>query len=188
MSENRDPTDDLSPAALRLSELDPAAYDLIRRLASSLARRFGPKLTLRRTDIAHDALIRLMEAKRLQIRDRDHLIRITVATMKLVVLDHLRSRFSQKRDGVKVELSKADPLAPDAFIDELFYIAELSDRLALINPKAALAYDMVMFAGLTPTETARKLDISDGAVRHRLRYVAAWLKAQGWTGTRESDS
>ena len=82
-----------------LDRLTPLVYDELRRLARIQMRAERPDHTLQPTALAHEAYLRLADAK-LSLRDRNHFLSVAAGVMRRVLVDHARARDTAKRGGI----------------------------------------------------------------------------------------
>src|SRR5687768_1178658 len=77
--------------------LVPLVYEELRRLAAALLRRERAGHTLEPTALAHEAWLRLVDATRVDWRDRAQFLAIAARAMRQILVDHARRREAQKR-------------------------------------------------------------------------------------------
>ena len=99
--------------------------------------------------------------------------------MRHFVIDYLRAKMSQKREGARarVELDEerhpARAVDPDRAID----IERLLVRLTEQAPRKARVVELLVFGGMGFTEIAKQLDVSVMTVRRDWQFCRAWLCA-----------
>jgi RNA polymerase sigma factor (TIGR02999 family) len=160
--------------ALQQETLLREVYAGLRQLAARSLRGERREHTLRPTDLAHEAWLRLRECAG-PFRDRAHLLAIAALMMRRILVDHARARLAAKRDGVRVTLDvelAAD--LPDA-ADLLSLDAALS-ALQAQDARKAQVLQLHVFGGLSQPEIAELLEVSLGTVERDLRMARAFLK------------
>lgn len=153
-----------------------AIYPVLRAMAAKELR--GGRVTLRATEIVHEAYLRLCD-QRAGWEERTHFLAIAGQTIRRVVVDAARRREAEKRgaDQQHVELSLADAggeLAESPGLDWLLVDQEL-ERLSRRDPSAARILELRYFAGLTNDEIADYLQLGVATVVRHWQFGRAWL-------------
>lgn len=155
------------------SELLPAFYQELRRVARRTRARFGAGQTLQTTALVHEAYLRLGQSR--SFTDETHFLRASALAMRHAVINHAQSRLAEKRGrgGQHVTLSNVADLSIDS--DEgILALNEAMERLAKDLPRLADVVECRFFGGYSEEDTARALSMS-------LRTVQRdWLKARAW--------
>ena len=101
-----------------LDKLMPLVYDELHRLAHIYMVRERPGHTLQTSALVNEAYLRLIDANRVEWKDRAHFFAISANVMRRVLVQFARARGSRKRGGgaVKVDFDEAfvPALARDA--------------------------------------------------------------------------
>jgi RNA polymerase sigma factor (TIGR02999 family) len=151
-------------------------YQVFRQLARSVLARDGPKLQIQPTELAHEAAIRLMRLDRIKFHDRTHFLALSSRIMRQILLDEVRRFRADKRQCPSVDTYWGDALDRQrggAFDIEAF--DEALDRLGKIDAEKALIVERRFYAGLTMTEIAAVMGISESTVKRQWRSARAWL-------------
>ena len=86
----------------------PLVYDELRRLAHAhLARESGSR-TLATTELVHEAYLRLIDDRRVELSGRAHFMGIAASAMRRILVDRARARRSLKRGGAPIAVSLDD--------------------------------------------------------------------------------
>lgn len=146
-------------------------YDEVR----AIARRqlaLHSEATLRPTELAHEALMRVLQQTG-EWQSRRHLLNVVALATRQVLIDSARRRHAQKRDGgIATDLESAAVVAaPDTL-----RLGESLDALASEDARAAEVIMLTYFNGLDRLEIAGLLEISASTVDRALRFGRAWLK------------
>jgi RNA polymerase sigma factor (TIGR02999 family) len=136
-----------------------------------------PGATLNATDLAHEALLRLLGSEP-ECVDRHHFFRIATQATRQVLIDAARKRLTDKRGGdlPHVELDEARSMASPDSDEQLLRVDDALRDLAVHNARRAQMIELVYFGGLSRTEVAVALEVSEGTVDRDLRLARAWLK------------
>ena len=156
--------------------LIPLVYDRLRALAH---RRLGAtpvENSLNTTELVHEAYIRLVDARRVDLPDRAHFLALASEIMRNLLVDRARARFAAKRGG------GVRPLDLDEFEwisdESLESVAALDDalkRLERLSPRQGHLVQHRYFGGLTLEESATAIGVSLATAKRELRAARAWL-------------
>jgi RNA polymerase sigma factor (TIGR02999 family) len=158
-----------------LDRLFPLVYERMRQLAHQRLRHETDG-SLNTTGLVHEAYLKLVDAERVELRDRGHFLGLASRVMRHLLVDRARARNAAKRGGGEVALPLDDaPWLPD---EDQETVAELDDalrRLDAIDERRARILEQRYFGGLTLEETAEALELSLATVKRELRSARAWL-------------
>ncbi|MBV8910398.1 MAG: sigma-70 family RNA polymerase sigma factor, partial [Gammaproteobacteria bacterium] len=135
-----------------------------------------PGRTLQTTALLNEAYIKLVDSRRVQWQDRAHFLAVAAQLMRRILVDLARTRGSQKRGGEvnRVPLEKAINLHQPRTRD-LMQLDDALTNLAAKHPRKAQVIEMRFFGGLSVSETAEALGISEDTVLREWRLARAWL-------------
>lgn len=164
-----------------LGELTPALYGELRRIASRHVRGERANHTLQATALVHEAYLKLSAVRQRSFTDEVHFLAVASRVMRQVLVDHARSRATQKRSGGadRISLWPINLEAQHDGVIEQLALMELDSAvkaLAAEDEHLAQLIEMKYFGGMTAEETACALDLSVHVVRHDLRFAQAWLR------------
>ncbi len=148
-------------------------YQEFRRLARRALRGSDGRITLQPTDLAHEAALRLIGAGSLPIRDEAHFLALGARVIRTTLVDEIRRRRAAKRDVAMVTRWDERHEAPMHVDVEDF--DRLLEKLAVIDAGAAAVVELRFYVGLTMTEIAGELDLSESTALRRWRLARAWL-------------
>jgi len=160
-----------------LDKLMPLVYEELRRLAHQYMSREGPRHTMQTTELVNEAYLRLVDQKQAAWQNRAQFLGVAAQLMRRVLIDHARSRASEKRGGGAarpVLLDEAAVLSPTQ-AEEVLAVDEALQRLATLDPRKGRIVELRYFGGLTVAETAEVLKISPVTVMRDWSFAKAWL-------------
>lgn len=156
----------------RLVELvDHELRDLARR-------RLGGDGTpsLRPSDLANEAYLRLLKAGAGEYRGRRSFFAAAALAMRSVIVDHARRRQAAKRgDGERPLPLEPHALAHDRPAEEVLALDLVLDEFAKEDPRAAEVVHLRYWVGLTEPEIAETLGMSERTVRRDWVFAKAWI-------------
>jgi RNA polymerase sigma-70 factor (ECF subfamily) len=138
--------------------------------------------TLQPTALVNEAYIKLIDSTVLLRGDRERFLALAARVMRQVLVDFARTRKAQRRGGNQWQrVSLHAELVPAGSADgdvDLVGLDEALTRFATLHAKAAQVLELRFFGGLTLTETAAALDISERMVSKYWRGARAWLERE----------
>jgi RNA polymerase sigma factor (TIGR02999 family) len=158
--------------------LVPLVYDELRRRARHYLRSERPNHTLQPTALVNEAYVRLVKLDHVDWQDRTHFFVVAARQMRRILVDSARARRGQKRGGGAVRVVFDEALAvsergPDvvALDDALAVLAEKDERKARV-------VELRFFGGLTNTEVATALGVSNDTVTRDWQMAKLWLRRE----------
>ena len=169
------------PAAAE--QLLPLVYEELRKLAAAKLAHEQPGQTLQATALVHEAYLKLvgspLQDSVPQWNSRGHFFAAAGEAMRRILIMSARRRCAEKRGGglQRIELDPA--LLPAADRDErLLALDEALTRLEQQHPEQARLVKLRFFAGLTITEAAAAMGISDTTADRHWSYARAWIQRE----------
>lgn len=157
-------------------QLYPLIYEELKRIAYTHMNRQSPDHTLSKTELVHEAYLKMIDQTKIDFKDKSHFMAIASNCMRQILIDYARKKQAKKRGGKQKDLTYIDQLFNDhdQKTEELLGIDKALDRLAKLNERLSKVVEMRFFGEMTIDETARALDISQSTVKRD------WMKARGW--------
>ncbi len=166
-----------------LAEWMSFLYSELRRLASYYLQRERSNHTLQATALVHEAYLRLVDQREVQLENRNQVMGVAAQLMRRVLLDYSRSHQAEKRGGNvdKVYLQEA-VVGSHSRPADVVALDEALVRLAEFDPEQARLVELRFFGGLSIEETAGVLGISPATVKRNWNVAKAWLARELRTG------
>jgi len=144
-----------------------AAYSDLRKLARARLTRGSRGPMLDTTSLVHESYLRFANAGRLSINDRGHFLRYAGHVMRSVIVDFVREGLAERRGGdvLHVTLNTGIGDTTGAAESEILNVHEALDELGKHDARMVQVVEMRYFAGMTETEIADALGITDRTVR-----------------------
>ncbi len=136
-----------------------------------------PGATLSPTDLAHEALIRLLGADA-SWEDRRHFFRVAAQATRQILVDAARQRLAAKRGSgaERVDLEAARDVADEREDANLVRLDDALRDLERKDARRAQTVELVYFGGLSRLEVAAALEVSEATVDRDLRLARAQLR------------
>lgn len=161
--------------ASALDQLLGEVYPELRSMASRYLSR-DRSGTLQATMLVHDLYVRLLNQGRAQFPNRRAFFGFASASMRHILIDHVRIRNAGKRGARHTRVPLSDDLQlVDATDDELLDLHIALDELATVDPRKAELVQLCAFLGCSLPEAGKLLDVSLATVKRDLRVARAWL-------------
>jgi RNA polymerase sigma factor (TIGR02999 family) len=161
-----------------LEELAPRVQRELRSLARAYLKRGRAQQTLQPTILINEAWLRLLgPSTTIQWENRTHFFGIAARLMRIVLVDHARTRRTVKRGGglEALTLEQITVLCPDS-TPNILEVDEALDQLATVDERKAKVIELRYFGGMSREEIAAALDLTVPTVKHDLRLGEAWLR------------
>ena len=160
-----------------LTELLPAVYQQLKKIAGHLIRKEREGHTLDTTALVHEAYLRLLDFDRISWKDRAHFFAMCARIMRRVLVDHARRQVRSKRGGgaqraESVELRRLPSRVP---APQVLALDEALGELSGHDEEMVRVVELRFFGGLGREEIAEALGISSATVTRRWRSARAWL-------------
>jgi RNA polymerase sigma factor (TIGR02999 family) len=162
--------------AQALDRLTPLVYHELRRIARGYMAHERPDHTLQATALVNEAYLRLIDTRQVDWHGRAHFLAICARAMRQILVDHARSRASQKHGGGQIPLQFDEKLGvPQSQHSHLLELDDALKRLAEIDPRKSQVVELRFFGGLSIEETAEALKASPRTVKRDWQLARAWL-------------
>jgi RNA polymerase sigma factor (TIGR02999 family) len=165
-----------------LDEIFALVYEELHALARRQRRRWRGDHTLNTTALVHEAYVKLVAQKRIDVEGRAHFLALASRAMRHILCNHARAAGARKRGGDLERLSLDPvhvPTAPASSAEEhsdaLVALDDALRRLEELDPRQSRVVECRFFGGLTIEETAAALGISARTVKRDWQVAQAWL-------------
>jgi RNA polymerase sigma factor (TIGR02999 family) len=163
-----------SEAAARLWE---NIYQQVKEISIRALAKESRPLTIAATDIAHEAYLKLSDAKDFRFENRAHLMATVARAIRRLLVDHSRSRSATKRGGHwnKQEFDEdaiSLPLQDHQWTD----LDEALDELERHDARLAKLVELRFFGGMTLDEVADSMGMSRRTIASDWALARAWLR------------
>jgi RNA polymerase sigma factor (TIGR02999 family) len=151
-------------------------YNDLRILAHARLKPYKPCSLLDTTSLVHEAYLKLHKARYVSVHDRSHFLAYAGKAMRCIIVDFIRSQASlQRADGDATGLAN-----PPVQQHEILRIDKALSELANLSARLVQVVEMRYFAGMTESEVAEALSLTERTVRRdwekARRVLAATLK------------
>lgn len=155
----------------------------LHRLALGFMRGERNDHTLQPTALVNEAYVRLAGSAPIDWKSRAHFFGIAARTMRRILVEHARRRKTAKRGegAVLLELQDATMASKDPILLEASEVLDLDaalDKLKEMDPRLALVIEMRYFTGMTVSEVAEALGLSEKTISRDWRFAKTWLREE----------
>ncbi|MEX0662489.1 MAG: ECF-type sigma factor [Balneolaceae bacterium] len=156
-------------------ELYPLIYKQLHQMAHAHMSRQQPDHTLSKTELVHEAYLKMIDQTQISFSDKSHFLAIASNCMRQILIDHARKKHAQKRGGKEKNLTYIDGILNSRKqAEEFINIDTALNELEKLNKRLVKVVEMRFFGEMTIKQTAEALNISESAVNRD------WMKARGW--------
>ncbi len=152
-----------------------AYYGELRAIARRLLRGDGAAQLLQPTELANEAVLRLLKLDRIAWNDCIHFLAVAATVMRQVLLDEVRKARALKRHAPTLQTLWPDS---DRAALDIEALDEALTALHGVSPERAALVEMRFFGGLTAAEIALVQGTSERTVKRQWRAARAWLLAR----------
>jgi RNA polymerase sigma factor (TIGR02999 family) len=159
-----------------LNQLMPLVQEELHRLAARYVRDERPDHTLQTTALVNEAYFKLIDQKKVNLRNRGHFFALAAQFMRRILIDYARGRNRAKRGSAhtRISLDEALLIAEQQF-EELILIDDALLRLAEFDPLKSRVVEMKFFGGLTTEEIGELENLPPETIQREWRKAKAWL-------------
>ena len=162
-----------APPDLPVEALFSSLYAELCRLARREVRRNGAPGFVSTQTVVHEAWFRIGRQTSLAFSSNGRFLAYAARVMRGLVVDRVRSQYSQKRGGeyfiTSLGTDNADQIAQPEYLEEL---SDTLDELARLEPVLANVVELKFFCGFSLAEIAVMQDCSERTVQRQ------WEKAR----------
>ena len=164
-------------------ELLPLVYDELRKLAAAKLALEKPGQTLQPTALVHEAYLRLTQneesrstGERFHWDGRGHFFAAAAEAMRRILVENARRKARKKHGGDLTRQELQDvPEADLAIKEDILALDTALNDLKQVNEQAYELVKLRYFAGLSLSDSAEVLNVSDRTVGRLWAYARAWL-------------
>src|SRR5699024_2852093 len=157
------------------NKLLPRVYDQLRDIAHRQMANEPAGHTFSKTDLVHEAYLKLVNQEAIDWKDRAHFYGISARCMRQILIDHARKKTRQKRGGKKQPVTFIDEIMEvEHQAEELIDIDKALNRLAEFDQRLAKIVELHYFGEMNLDDMAEVMDFSARTV------YRDWGKARGW--------
>jgi RNA polymerase sigma factor (TIGR02999 family) len=166
-----------------MDRLISLVYRQLKRIAHRQLVAETNGLTLSTTAVVHEAYLRLSRQSRVEWVDRGQFFAIAARVMRRVLIDYARQHRAARRGGtgrsvVALEFLERSGSSEISVTDRAELLIALDDALEdlhRIDARLARVVECRFFAGLSESETAEALGVSQRTVSRDWQMARAWL-------------
>lgn len=156
-----------------MPDLLALCYDDVRRVARRMIAGDGQRRALQATELANEAVLRLIGAHRLEVANQAHMLALAAQTMRRVLIDEARRGAAGKR-----RVPAMVTVWPDDPRNQLIDIHALDRALVAlekVSPSHAQVVELRFMLGLTVEEASAATGVPARTIKRRWQAARAWL-------------
>jgi RNA polymerase sigma-70 factor (ECF subfamily) len=159
-----------------LNKVIPLVYAELHRIARRAWSQQPHNNTLQPTALINEAYLKLANVENATFQDRCHFFAVASSAMRQILVNHAKSRLTEKRGGGRVNVS-LDEVQPAVHQEaaEIVALHEALESLQTVDPRKSKVVEMRYFGGLSVEETAEAMGVSVRTVNRDWRLARSWL-------------
>jgi len=163
-----------------LNSVVEQAHEKLSRQARAIMRNERSNHTLQTRALVNETYIRLLEIRKIEFKDRQHFHAIAASIMRRVLVDHARTKQSQKRGSnlIPVSFDERDLNVSCPGAQNMVDVLALSSAMTSLAQRDSIQEKVVelrYFGGLTIAEVAEHLKLSPATVKRKWTLAQVWL-------------
>ncbi|WP_267176378.1 ECF-type sigma factor [Marinicella marina] len=159
----------------QINQVYELLYNDIKAIANHQLSQLHNNQTISATVLAHECYIKLVQAESIQHQDRRHLLNYLAKAMRRFMIDQIRAKNRQKRQG-QLNYDQLSQLIGMPNIEtDLLEIDRLIDTLAEIKPHLAELFQQKVLFNFTFKELAEIFDLSERQIIRQWTQVKALM-------------
>jgi len=156
-------------------DLMPKVYDELQSMAYRFISREHHEHTYSKTDLVHEAYLKLCDYDQTNWKNRNHFFAIASRCMRQILIDYARKKLADKRGGENRDITFIDSIMQKK--DEASNLIDLDEalkKLEQFDERLARLVEYRYFGEMSIESTADVLNVSESTVNRD------WKKARGW--------
>jgi len=155
--------------------LMPHVYGVLKDIACRQLSNEYKKNTYSKTDLVHEAYLKLINYDEISWESRAHFYAIASTCMRQILIDHARKKMAEKRGGAERDLTFVDAfMRQKEQAKNLIDIDAALEKLSTFDERMAKVVEYRYFGEMSVENTAEVLGVSPSTVKRE------WAKARGW--------
>jgi RNA polymerase sigma-70 factor, ECF subfamily len=156
--------------------LIPFVYEELKKQARILMSKERPNHTLQATALVHEAFLKLSQQTGLNWQNRSHFFGIASRLMRQILIDYARFYATEKRGNKPLHFSLEDVQIPvEERADSILILNETLEKLEKFDKTQAKVVEMRFFGGMSNSEIAEAIGISERTVMREWTAARLWL-------------
>jgi RNA polymerase sigma factor (TIGR02999 family) len=159
-------------------ELFAATYSDLRKLARARLRAGGRNTLLDTSSLVHESFLRFAGSGQLRLQDRIHFMRWAGRVMRSVIVDFARRRQADRRGGGGDHIALTTGIGAQIRdgAQEILRVHDALDEMAKLDARMAQVVELRYFGGMTESEIAEALGVTDRTVRRDWEKARLFLR------------
>ncbi len=159
-----------------LEQLMPLVYEELRQMARRYMKQQSAGHTLQATELIHEAYLKIARSEDRNWQNRAHFFGVAAKAMRQILVDHARSKHSNKRGGWQERITITDETkVASCNSSEIVALDDALKLLEEIDKRRSSVVEMKFFGGLEIEEIAEVLKVSPTTVKRDWQFARTWL-------------
>lgn len=156
-------------------QLMPRIYEELQSMAYHHLSREYDKHTYSKTELVHEAYLKLCQYDRMEWQDRSHFYAIASKCMRQILIDYARKKLADKRGGDNEQITYLDHMVRQKEeASDLIDLDAALKKLEAVDERLAKIVELRYFGEMSIENVAEVLNLSPKTIQRD------WKKARGW--------
>ena len=160
-----------------LNDIYSLLYAEIKSIAGFQLKQLSSGQTITPTVLAHECYLKLYQSENIPIKNKRHFLNCLSRAMRLYMIDVLRAKSSQKRQGQQAYSGLTEYVGDEDISFDLIEIDRILDQIEVVDSRLAEILQHKLIFNLTFIEIAAVLEVSERQVIRLWKQAKALLMA-----------
>lgn len=162
----------------QLETIFSLVYEDLRNMAEIISNQEYNAITVQPTELVHDLYLKLIDQKKASFNSRKHFFWIASRCIRQLLVDRARKRSSEKRGGVQYPKTlESEKIIDQDQLENILAVDELIEELRTIDERSARIVEMKFFGGMSVSQIAEVLEVSEKTVKRDWKKAKLWIFA-----------
>lgn len=151
-------------------------YQELRKIARQQLRKAWSVDTIQTTSLVNEAYLKLLDQNQCDANDRAHFFALSATAMRQIIINYAEQKQAKKRGGDWVQTTLAGVEATSEInVDNVVFVDKALKILQSIDKDLCQLVELRFFAGMSETEIAAVMKVTERTVRRNWRKAKALL-------------
>ena len=157
-------------------ELFSIVYKELHQIARQQLKKAWSVDTIQATSLVNEAYLKLLNQNQCDANDRAHFFALSATAMRQIIINYAEQKLARKRGGEWVQTTLAGIEAGgDIDLDNVIFVDKALHSLKAIDKTLCQLVELRFFAGMSETEIAAVMKVTERTVRRNWRKAKVLL-------------
>lgn len=160
-----------------LNDIYTMLYAEIKSIAGFQLKQLSSGQTITPTVLAHECYLKLLKTADIPLKNKRHFLNCLSRAMRLYMIDVLRAKSSQKRQGQQAYIGMTDYVGDEDISFDLMEVDRMLGQIEEVDSRLAEILQHKLIFNLTFAEIAEVLEVSERQVMRLWKQAKALMMA-----------